>query len=322
MKRFDLLLKKFLDNTATPQEVDEYLKLALDEEHLKALEQVIDESEDIEGLNKSQKFKVLQSILAPSKSKLSMPRILWMAAAVVLPLVVSIWLYRAHVDSATETSQIAQEKIINIQGPDYVRLPDESRVQLKAGSKLTYNGSFGGTTRDVTLSGEAFFDVAHDPSKPFKVHTGKIITRVLGTAFNVNATSGNEVTVTVTRGKVAVGDECCVCETIIPNEQIAVNTSSLEFVKRNVDARVVTQWTNDFFILDGVSMEQVAVQIGKRYNVKVTIDNEALKKCLVSAWFMNKEGLDQVVESVSAVWQAEYTIKNSEVTIKGGVGCD
>jgi ferric-dicitrate binding protein FerR (iron transport regulator) len=83
-----------------------------------------------------------------------------------------------------------------------INLPDGSKVVLNANSKLEYPPGFSNNTREVYLDGEAYFDIAHDPGKPFIVHTGSISTRVLGTAFNINAYRSQQfVEVTVTRVK-------------------------------------------------------------------------------------------------------------------------
>jgi transmembrane sensor len=88
----------------------------------------------------------------------------------------------------------------------FIVLPDGSRAILSYGSKLSYASSFDGLAkRDVYLEGQAFFDIRHDDLKPFIVHTGKLETTVLGTAFNVKALKGDKtITVTVTRGRVKV----------------------------------------------------------------------------------------------------------------------
>jgi transmembrane sensor len=70
-------------------------------------------------------------------------------------------------------------------------LPDGTTVVLNKKSKLSYPVEFTGSTREVFLTGEAFFDVAHNPSKPFKVHTGVFVTKVLGTAFSIKAYPGD-----------------------------------------------------------------------------------------------------------------------------------
>lgn len=72
-----------------------------------------------------------------------------------------------------------------------MRLPDGSTVLLNEGSELSYSTSFGKQAREVTLTGEGYFDVQHNLSKPFKVLTGNVTTTVLGTAFNIKAYPGS-----------------------------------------------------------------------------------------------------------------------------------
>jgi len=74
----------------------------------------------------------------------------------------------------------------------YITLPDGSTVILHAGSKLDYPVSFNGNTREVNLIGEGYFDVQHDPARPFIIHTGHLKTTVLGTAFNIKANAGEK----------------------------------------------------------------------------------------------------------------------------------
>ena len=92
----------------------------------------------------------------------------------------------------------------------YILLPDSTQVWLNAGSTLDYPEHFDEATREVTLVGEAYFDVKHAAEHPFIIHTGQIQTTVLGTAFNINAyTDRSNIQVSVSRGKVKVsrGDQ-------------------------------------------------------------------------------------------------------------------
>ena len=94
-------------------------------------------------------------------------------------------------------------------------LPDGSRVWLNAESSLSYPGSFGGRERrEVTLQGEAYFEVAPDSLHPFVVETAALQTQVLGTSFNVRAYSPEDTRVTLLRGeregeRQAPGGNCC-----------------------------------------------------------------------------------------------------------------
>ena len=106
--------------------------------------------------------------------------------------------------SGNVTVSAIEQKTANGQQRE-IKLSDGTVVRLNAGSTITYPKTFSDTLREVTLSGEAFFSVAKNPKCPFIIHTGEIITRVLGTSFNVRAYPENEdVQIAVVEGKVAV----------------------------------------------------------------------------------------------------------------------
>ncbi|HTJ48625.1 MAG TPA: FecR domain-containing protein [Cyclobacteriaceae bacterium] len=322
MSRFKTLLQLYIENKASEREVAELMNLIHDDANKATFNQVLDEilltDHKGQGQTEEERSASLKQILSGEKrSGVSRMKIVWMAAAAISLLVlVGLGLYKNELPAISKQD----DNVMTISGRDFVLMPDGSTITLKEGSELTYAKSFGVTNREVTLEGEAFFDVAHNASIPFKVHTGKIITTVLGTAFNISSQQ-EKIVVTVTRGKVSVGDESKRYDVITPNEQIAVNTLTGVYKKAVVDSVEVMQWKKDYFILESATIEQAAMQIEKRFNVKVIITNENLKKCTISAWFLNNESLEQVIKGVSAVQQATFTIKDDLITIEGGIGC-
>jgi ferric-dicitrate binding protein FerR (iron transport regulator) len=325
-ERFSELLRRYKNNSATDLEKAELMQLVREGDNRDVLENSFDDANETpdEKMSADELAEVRRNILTeiePSRSKNS-SSLIWVAASALIILTISgAWFYNQR--SVLQQNAIAeQEKIFKFSGKDFITLPDGTKVLMNEGSELIYASSFGEKDREVTLSGEAFFDVAHDPIKRFKVHTGKVVTSVLGTAFNVNSAAKDNVTVTVVRGKVSVGDtDDHTYGTITPNEQIAVNTQNYEFVKEKVDSQTVVEWKNNTFILDHVTFEQAAIQIEKRFNCKVTIANEQLKKCVVIAWYLNNESLQQIVEGLSSLQQASVSIKGNHIIIDGGVGC-
>jgi transmembrane sensor len=321
---FNTLLQNYLARIASEQEAAEFMELIRDPENERRVKKLLEEKlkEDSSWLGDDEELEEeIQQILAKSNKRKSRSIRVWLAAAsLTIIAAAGIFLYLKNINK--EDFTIPADKTVTLYGADYVRLPDGSVVTLKEGSTLTYTKKYGVDTREVTLTGEAFFDVAHNPFTPFKVRTGKIVTTVLGTAFNIKVTVGEKVTVTVSRGEVAVGDGRTTYGTITPNEQIAVNTKSNDAVKSVVDVGLVTQWKQNYFILEKVTFAEAAKMIAKRFNVKVTVANKSLNKCVISAWFLNNETLDQVLKAVSAFRQAKYTVMNGNVTIHDGRGCD
>jgi len=167
----------------------------------------------------------------------------WLAVAVLFIVALSLFWrqhYRGHSTLAVQAGGRNKQGDVHEQQPAnpgrFLQLPDGSTVLLNGDSKLNYDKDFGVTNREVTLSGEAYFDVRHD-RLPFIVHTGKVRTTVLGTAFNIRAYKDqHDIKVTVTRGKVRVETDRQVLGTIAPNEQIAFNTTTDVFHLNRVNA--------------------------------------------------------------------------------------
>jgi transmembrane sensor len=326
-KRFSTLLTRYLAKTASEMEVAEFIELVREPENELHVRKLLEEQLKMDrrwpGTDKELE-EDLQELLSKTvdRKSVSMRRV-WMAAAsLALIMVAGAWMYSRF--SKVDLSNEQEQTTLTIEGRNYIPLPDGSAITLRDGGTITYDPkAYGVESREITLTGEAYFDVAHNPEKPFRVYTGKIVTTVLGTVFDINASAPDHITVSVTRGKVLVGSESRSFGTITPNEQMAVNGITEELVEKiQVDSQAVALWKKDYFILDRVTFAEAATLIGRRYKVKVMIANKSLNKCVISAWFLNDETLEQVVKAVSAFRQAKYTIANGNVRIEEGRGCD
>lgn len=249
---------------------------------------------------------------------------IWMAAASLLLMVAGgLWLNQSNEKAlaparVTKVKQEFPKDTVH----KWVKLPDGSSVQLNRGSYLEYADSFEGKAlREVRLIGEGYFDIKHDARHPFVIHTGRIKTTVLGTAFNISAYKANQaVTVTVTRGKVKVEDEKRVLAVLTPDQQLAWDVKKPEPVKAKVNAEAVTEWKKQDLIMDDITLEQAAQMIATRYGVKIHFKNEKIKNCRFTAAFLNRDDLTQVLKVTGSVTGATITLKNNLVTFDGQ-GC-
>ncbi|OOV19152.1 FecR family protein [Flavobacterium sp. LM4] len=255
-------------------------------------------------------------------------RILFAAAGIIALIALGNTLFfkpqAAITTPVTEQPAIAANTSIDFSGKQLIRLPDGSTVLLNDNSTLKYKqDSFNTKTREVTLTGEAFFDIKRNEKKPFIVHTGKVQTKVLGTAFNINTynSSGN-IEVTVARGKVQVGDDEKIYGIITPNQQIKVNKNTLSFEQNNISAAVVTEWKSNYLILDDINMEEAIALISQKYKVQISLANEKIKNCRITASFLNDEDLDHVLKVISSVIETEYRYNKSGTIILDGKGCE
>jgi transmembrane sensor len=147
-----------------------------------------------------------------------------------------------------------------------VVLPDGTRVILNAASSLTYPVVFG-AERKVTLTGEAYFEVAKDKAHPFKVSSAGQMVTVLGTHFNINAYSDEAATrTTLLEGSVEVSDGADK-ERIVPGEQALKQGDAL--IKHVVDVDKEVAWKNGLFAFNGDDLQTILRQISRWYNIEV-----------------------------------------------------
>jgi len=199
----------------------------------------------------------------------------------------------------------------NTQNVDFlVNLPDGSKVILGAGSTLNYPSTFfdKNKKRDVYLFGNAFFDVAHDPKRPFTVYSENIRTRVLGTAFSVEAFPwSSDVTVTVNRGKVRVSDEHRIQGVISPNQQIKYNKIKSHSIKQIVNAKNYSQWKSKTLFFDDVDFQEAAKILEKRFNVKIVFNGGDVKNKRFTAAFDGGKSLEAILKAICDFNEANYS---------------
>ena len=178
--------------------------------------------------------------------------------------------------AGVETAAPLKNTITTPKGGEYsVVLPDGSEVHLNAASSLTYPAFFAKHDRSVELTGEAYFSVAKDAARPFKVSTGSHEVEVLGTRFNLNAYD-NEASIktTLEEGSVRINDEGRT-EQLSPGQQMVSGKGDNKvFLKRNVNVDKYIAWKNGFFTFEKDDLKSVMRQIARWYDVDVTYDGE------------------------------------------------
>lgn len=168
------------------------------------------------------------------------------------------------------TKELKYNVLTNPRGSRVVNmvLSDGSRVWLNAGSSITYPVAFVGKDRKVEITGEAYFEVAHDVSKPFIVNYADMEVKVLGTHFNVNTfrDDGSDIKVTLLEGSVKVEDGKA-SSLLKPGEQAKVRGTIK--VEKEVNLDEVMAWKNGYFQFDHASLQAVLSQLSRWYDVDV-----------------------------------------------------
>ncbi len=248
----------------------------------------------------------------------------WRAAAVLAPIIgigAILWFSRPSTPAAENNAPVLAVAAKKPDSKRFILLPDSSTVVLREGSSLTYPEQFTGNSREVTLTGEGYFDIKHQPGKPFLIHSGKVVTTVLGTAFNIKAYPDQpSVTVTVKKGKVKIEEEKGgkLLGILTPDQQIVYNPERVETLP--VKAEETVAWLKKGMDFNAVPFEDIAQQINEQYQVNIRFANEVMKQCRIRATFEGTETLDKVLFVLCTVSNASYTISGNEVVISGE-GC-
>lgn len=241
------------------------------------------------------------------------------AASVILILSLGYLLYNKMDDSVKEEQPIAHITKTTEWGERLsLTLADGTKVKLNSGSTITFPESFATSTREVTLVGEAFFDVAKNARKPFIIKSGDLSTTVLGTSFNVNAYKEHEkVAVTVVTGKVGISANAG--EVFLnPNEQGVFNKVMESISKKEVNVASFVQWKDGIIRFDDITLKEAMKKLERWYGVTFVFENKKSEECHISATYDN-EVLSAVLESIIYVKKGlsyEY-LENNKILIKG-----
>jgi len=340
---FTDLFQKYLDGRCAPGEVDYLMELMKTDEYkalaLELIGRQVGENVGIDQLDDALAQRLesrLQRILEDEAPKiplhraplLNLKRKLAIAAVVIAVAATGlfVWMIPRKLSPTVAGIQPVEKMVFPAVGAfDHIRnitLPDGSSVVLHAGSKLDYAESFDGPTREVRLEGEAYFDIAHNPHRPFIIHTGKVKTTVLGTSFNIKA-DARKVVVSVTRGRVKVEDESKLLAVLTPDQQVQYNLPDAKAEQQTVNANtLVTDWTKEDMIFNGVSFEEIAATLSKRYGVPVKFRNQALKNCKIRASFSGTEKIEQVASVLSGIRNGAYQQLADGTIVLDGEGCE
>jgi transmembrane sensor len=186
-----------------------------------------------------------------------------------------------------------------------VTLRDGSRVWLNRNSKLTYKYDLGKETRNVKLTGEAFFDITPDPSRPFIIDAGKAKVKVVGTSFNViTSNTENKVEVFVRTGKVILSDPSGV-QTILLEPDF-VGTLDSRGTKTSLNEnRNYMAWKTDTLVYEGEKLDVVFSDLKRVFNININADDPGITNySLTSTFFSLPE--DTIIQVICNTFNLRY----------------
>ncbi len=244
----------------------------------------------------------------PARSHFSPTR--WVAAAVALLAVAFGCFYFYKMQKPTLVSVSTQENTRE------ETLPDGTRVLLNYNSTLTFAEGLAGTTRAVSLEGEAFFDVAPDAAHPFVIDANGTEIRVVGTSFNVKAYD-EAVRVDVKSGKVEVRKSVKVME-LLPGEGVEVESDT---VFRTLSANPnIAAYGTQIFDFNATRLGDVVQSLSQGFHVEVKLADDRLANCRLSVRY-ERESLDAILSLMAETIDGLKIDKKGNSYVLDGPGC-
>lgn len=233
---------------------------------------------------------------------------------------------------ATEDKHTLIEQVNNGKTPLKIKLEDGSIVTLEKDSKLSYPNHFESNKRMVILSGDAFFEIAPNPIKPFYVYANEVVTKVLGTSFSVQASeNGKRVIVKVKTGRVSVynqheiniNDPETEALILLPNQQAIFNRPNEDLSKHLVEIPMpINDKSNESLPteFDEVAISQILQVLEKRYSVKIIFNTELLSNCFITTKLRN-ESIYHQLDLICRIIGGTYKIVDAQIVLESK-GCN
>jgi ferric-dicitrate binding protein FerR (iron transport regulator) len=214
-----------------------------------------------------------------------------------------------------------------------ITLSDSSMVWISPKSTLTYLKVFDKQKREVTLTGEAFFEVTKDHKRPFSIYTGKVITKVWGTSFRIRSYTEDKTTkVDVVTGKVSVtvagqkerktgsdfNDQTDLSQGImlLPNQE-AVYDEKLDHLQKNNEIKdsSIDMWKKTSLSFNNTQLKEVFKVLNKNFHVHISSDDEKINSDYLKADFTN-ENLPAIMEILKRTLDVNYHVHGNEFVLE------
>ena len=327
------LIRKYLKEECSPSEL-QIMKLFLQREDAGQLidqvwaeewaefeETAISDQEISNWKNRFTKERLQDNSDQPSTSRSGIKFFALRYAAVWLTILLSlgIWFGIASFEKQeTKTVAVTMLERINSNGQRVqVQLSDGSIVYLAGGSKLSYPSRFAGNTREISLQGEAFFEVAKNPKKPFIIRTGEIRTLVVGTSFRINAFKDKPFLVEVATGKVRINHQ-----QRNHQKQLAVLTPGQSMLWKNnrailgeINADDVSEWKNGRLVFNGATLKEMASVFERWYNVDIIFKHHVKAEQHITITLTANVPLSDIMEVLASTARFQYKIQGRQVII-------
>lgn len=256
--------------------------------------------------------------LRNEKQKRISPRLRIIGFAIVasfLAFIVSVGLLKLSQKMKHESYVV--ESVSSSDSIQRIILPDNSIVWLNANSQIKFLPQF--TERRVLLTGEAYFEVAFDKEKPFRVETSDFTVKVLGTKFNISSFNESQFSdATLISGKIAIeNDQMKEVLVLTPNQKARYLKKTKSIVVNSVDGEAETAWRRTYISFDKFNIEQIIERLEYIYNEPITLQqvSEIYSTKTYSGSVARQDSLEEVLRSLQNIVSFDFTKSNGEIII-------
>lgn len=331
------IIDKFFTNQATPDETRKVLEWFESPEGKKYLQKRLDVDfglmdrrelkELVPELESEKLYSAIHQSMNKKKNVFSLHRRDWMgysikaAAAIVVIAIAS--LFSIIQQQYVAEQQLAEQRpiIFQTQGEENrnITLADGTEINLNENSKIIVSPDYLKGAREITLTGEAYFDVEHNPNQSFIIHANQSSVEVLGTAFNVRSIEDQKnVQVAVVEGKVSFRSR----ENGTESEQLSVLLSKNQYGYLDLENRAMDvdnlavenylAWKSGRFNFEELTLQQVCMQLNRLYEIQCEFAGDEIKDLKLTANFSN-ESVEKTMEVIALSLNINYEMKDENV---------
>lgn len=265
-------------------------------------------------------YQTLLSLIQQQKRKRKARRILLVGISVAAAIA-SVFLFnKTLLVSLQQILNSNTEATVIVAGNKDMKqltLIDGTKISINQNSSIKYyKARYDKSKREIWLNGEAFFDVAKDPKRPFIVHSGEFSVKVLGTAFNIKSYPNlHKYSVSVSRGKVQVNKGHAHLGTLTKDKELdyAIETNTFEISDK--DCSEIDKWTSGSLVLSNADASELAFRMKQYYGIKVDIAGNALSGVMINGVYDKTDTPETVIRSICLLYNTKYTCQNGVIRV-------
>lgn len=217
-----------------------------------------------------------------------------------------------HYEAGTTLAKTATIEVP--QGLDYqLTLSDSTKVWINAATKLEFPLAFNGNTREVKLTGEAYFEVKHDASKPFIVHSGGLDVKVLGTSFNIKAYANEPLQASLVTGRVEASLNNQEHLTLSPGK--AAKLSGNKLVATSFDEKYTLAWIKGYYYFNSETLTQINYTVERWFGLSFSYEDPQIGNFDFSGALEKKQNLTDFLTRVCTAANLNYKLEGGRIVL-------